>query len=174
MPKLLLGFLSSFVVGLAMGLWIGGSPMFASNTSADGTSEEAFYRGRPTSFWIRQLQDRDPAFRQAAIQALELIGPQEQAVVPAVASMLKDGNVGVRMGAAFALGRIGPEAGPALPDLTTALQDKNRSVRLTVVGALGSIGPQDEEVRAALQGALQDDDAEVRRAAGKALEKSAN
>jgi len=62
----------------------------------------------PTSFWIRQLQDRAPAFRQQAIQALELIGPKEEAVVPALAGMLKDRNTGVRVGTAVALRRIGP------------------------------------------------------------------
>src|SRR5438105_11046454 len=117
MARLIFCLLSSFVVGLALGLWAGSSALLASMPSADGGSAEAVYQGQPTCFWIRQLQDNDPAFRQQAMQALEQIGPQEEAVVPALASMLKDRNAGVRMGAALALRRLGSEAGSAVPAL---------------------------------------------------------
>src|SRR5260370_24670147 len=150
MARLILCSLSSFVVGLVSGLWAGSSASLASKPSAAGAREEALYQGQPTSFWIRQLQDRAPAFRHQAIQALELIGPKEEAVVPALARMLKDRNTGVRMGAAVALRRIGPAAGSAVRELIAALRDENQHVRFNAVCALGSISPQDEAVVEAL------------------------
>jgi HEAT repeat protein len=156
MSRLILCSLSSFVVGLALGLWAGSSPTLASKSCPDGASAEALYQGQPTSYWIRQLHDRAPAFRQQAIQALELIGPKEEAVVPALAGMLKDRNAAVRMGAALALRRLGPEARSAVPELIAALKDENQHVRFDAVRALGSISPQDEAVVAALIAMLHD------------------
>jgi HEAT repeat protein len=162
MARLILYMASSFVVGLALGLWAGSSSKLASQASANGTRHEAVYEGRPASYWVRQLQDRAPAFRQQAIQALELIGPKEEAVAPALAGMLKDCNAGVRMGAALALRRLGPEASAAVPDLIGSLHDENRHVRFDAVCALGDISPHDETVLAALIAALQDTSSIVR------------
>src|SRR5438128_8141211 len=156
MSRLILCSLSSFVVGLALGLWAGSSPTLTLKPSADGASEEALYQGQPTSFWIRQLQDRAPAFRQQAVQALELIGPKDEAVVPALAGMLKDRNAGVRMGAALALRRLGTEARSAVPELIATLQDENQHVRFDAVCALGSISPQAKAALAALIAMLHD------------------
>jgi len=149
--------LSSFVIGLAVGLWAGSSSRLASQVSANGQKQEAVYEGRPAGFWVRQLQDRAPAFRQQAIQALEQIGPKDEAVVPALAGMLQDRNAGVRMGAALALRRLGPEAGSAVPALIAALKDENQHVRFDAVCALADISPHDEAVLAALVATLQAD-----------------
>jgi HEAT repeat protein len=172
MARLILCLLSSFIVGLVLGLWAGSSASLASKPSADGAGEESLYQGQPTSFWIGQLQDRAPAFRQQAIQTLELIGPKEEAVLPALAGMLKDRNTGVRLGAAVALRRIGPAAGSAVPELSAALHDENQHV-LNAVCALGSISPQDEAVVAALTAALHDTSPMVRVRILKTLAESA-
>ena len=55
MSRLILCSLSSFVVGLALGLWAGSSPTLTWKPSADGASE-AFYQGRRFSTTLASAQ----------------------------------------------------------------------------------------------------------------------
>lgn len=65
--------------------------------------EEARYKGKPTSFWVKQLSDKDASFRLEAVKALKEIGPDEEGVVPALAKTLKDKDATVRDSALEAL-----------------------------------------------------------------------
>jgi HEAT repeat protein len=123
---------------------------------------EAVYRGQPASTWLDQLQARDPAFRQQAVQALQMIGPHDERVVPALAGMLQDPSADVRKSTAFALRCLGSEASGAVPSLVRALQDENRAVRLYAAHALRSMQPRDETVIVALLPMLQDESPLVR------------
>jgi HEAT repeat protein len=168
MGKPLLGFLTGMLSGLLLGTWGVSSHYSAFEVLQSGAREEAVYDGLPTSFWIDQLQDRDPAFRQQAVQALEHIGPAEKGVVTALAGMLKDRSVGVRLGTALALGRFGPTAKAAVPELLLCVRDADRFVRSHAIRALGAIDSSSEVV-AALTSALEDEDPAVRRAAVETL-----
>src|SRR5207253_1851196 len=124
------GILSATIPCLALGVWAGSHPCLELQQS---DKEEAVYRGKPTSFWIVQLEDHDPTYRQDAVQALEKIGPLELSVVPALGRMLKDRDPLVRVGAARALGQFGTEAQPALAALLATLDDDNHFVRNNIV-----------------------------------------
>src|SRR4051794_36454095 len=86
---------------------------------------EAYYKGKPTSFWIKKLQDKDAAARREAVQALEAIGPEAEAAVPALLQALQDEDTAVRVGTLKAFGQIGPGAKAAVPALLHALKDKD-------------------------------------------------
>src|SRR5712664_3302116 len=105
MGRVFLLLLSGGIIGLMFGQSF--DSFSAQDFMPPGTQQEPVYRGRPTSFWVAQLQDHDTSFRQQAIQALEQIGPKDESVVPALAGILKDQNTGVRIGAARALCRLG-------------------------------------------------------------------
>jgi HEAT repeat protein len=124
---------------------------------------ETTYWAQPTSYWLTQLQSRDVSFRVMATQALQLIGPQDERVVPALSETIKDPNAEARRAAAFALWRLGSEAKAAVPSLILALKDQDPLVRITAACALGSIQPSDESIGAALTPLLQDDNPNVRR-----------
>jgi HEAT repeat protein len=160
MPRIILSLLSGLAVGLAFGLSANSSCQ--PGLPLSGEKAEVLYRGQPASYWLRQLQDRDPALRQQAMWALARLGPEPEHV-RAVAELLADKNEGVRHGAALNLLRMGPAAASAIPQLLTALRDEDQFVRTAAVRALGHICPQDDAVLAALGAALQDESAMVRR-----------
>src|SRR5947209_20270287 len=93
--RIMLPLLSGLAVGLALGLTAGSSSMLASTDSLEKTEEKPLYQGRPASFWIRQLDDRDPSFRRQAMWALAHLGPGPEGAVGALAEMLTDKNEGV-------------------------------------------------------------------------------
>jgi hypothetical protein len=146
MGKVLLGFVTGVLIGLSLGAWGVSSHLLVFPGPRTEAWGEAVYEGRPAIFWINQLQDKNPIFRQQAVQALEHIGPAEAAVVPALAGMLKDPSGGVRLGTALALGRFGPAAKAAIPEIIGSLRDSDRYVRVNAVRALGTIGPSDAAV----------------------------
>lgn len=149
MPRIILAVLSGVVIGLAFGLSAGSWSVLASPLSGEEAKEESLYGGQPTSFWIKQLQDRDASMRQQAMRALAELGPRQKGAVQALAEMLKDRNEGVRFGAALNLGRMGPEAASVVPLLIAALRDQDQFVRLAAVRALGSIGGHEDTALAA-------------------------
>src|SRR5262249_29059514 len=56
------------------------------------TMEEVRFKGKPASFWIKKLQDKDPAERKEAVEAMGAIGPDAKAAVPALIEALEDDN----------------------------------------------------------------------------------
>jgi HEAT repeat protein len=83
------------------------------------------------------LSDPDVQVRQAAAEALLLLGPLPTDLPP-LSALLKE-PVG-REAAARALGRLGPAAKEAVPRLTDLLDDRDSRVRIAAAEALGMIG----------------------------------
>src|SRR5205085_2444478 len=81
------------------------------------------------------LRDRDPAYRVDALQALGLIGQEDQRVIPVIVRSLKDRDGKVQVTAKNALIGIGKEAVPAL---IASLKDKEG--RNPAIDTLSKIG----------------------------------
>ena len=113
---------------------------------------EARYKGKPISFWVRQLENKDAASRQEAVDVMAVIGPEASSAMPALLKTLDDDNTAVRMATLHALRRIGPGAKPAIPKLIEALSDRDDNFRHAAVDALSSIGP---DAKAALPALLK-------------------
>jgi hypothetical protein len=141
MTKTILALFSGLVIGLTSGLLAGSSFLLEPPLSCEEGNEEHLFRGQPTSFWIKQLHDRDPSVRQQAMWALAHLGPRQEGTVHALVEMLEDRSEEDRFGAALNLGRMGPGADSAPPLLLAALRDEDQFVRLAAVRALGSIRP---------------------------------
>jgi HEAT repeat protein len=117
---------------------------------------EAHYKGKPTAHWVKRLQEKDPAARREALQALATIGPDAAAAGPAVLRALDDDDTAVREAALDALAGIGPAAKDAVPMLVRALADKDIHYRDRAIRALDAIGAGDDTIVVALAGALID------------------
>lgn len=115
---------------------------------------------------IEALGDEDEGVRQAAAWALTEIGPVNRDTIPALTTVLLNGNRHVRELAAQALGMIGPEAQTAVSALGRALHDEDEDVREAAAWALAEIGLATVPV---LVRALWDIDRAVRRLAAQAL-----
>jgi len=109
-----------------------------------------------------KLKDEDHDVREAARQALEMMGSP---AVPALLEMLQDGDVQARALAARALGALGDVS--ARDGLVEALADKSLWVRAPAAESLGSL--RDASAVPALVNALRDPEAEVQQAAAAAL-----
>src|SRR5262249_33238294 len=106
------------------------------------SEEEAYFKGKPTSFWIKRLQDKDVAVRREAVEALAVLGPGAGAAVPALLRALKDDDdTAVRVGTLYAFCNIGPAAKAAVGPLLRALKDKDVHFRSVAIRALAAIGP---------------------------------
>jgi beta-lactamase regulating signal transducer with metallopeptidase domain len=134
-----------------------------------------FYQGKPTRYWIQKLKDRDPTYRQQALQALEAIGRDDPSVVPALLESLKDRDGEIRFKTARILCDLGPLAKSAAPALIEALRLKGGAfygdVRPLAAKMLGEIGPDAKKAVPALLEMLKDEDAEARKEARDALKK---
>jgi HEAT repeat protein len=119
---------------------------------------EAHYKGKPTAHWVKRLQEKDPAARREAMQALAAIGPDAATAAPAILRGLDDDDTAVREGALDALAGIGPAAKAAVPTLVRALADKDVQYRDKAIKALDAIGASDVAIVTALAGALIDPD----------------
>ena len=102
---------------------------------------QAMYRGKTISEWVRLLKAPEHSTRSTAATQLGKIGSEAKAAVPALTDALKDKHGQVRTAVAEALGKIGAEAKTAVPALTDALKDKDERVRETTALSLGLIGP---------------------------------
>src|SRR5687768_12803995 len=74
---------------------------------------------------------------QAGLQ----LAKQGAKAVPALITVLKDGESKTRGQAAYALALIGPPAKQAVDELVRALNDEEPSLRAQAAFALGKIGP---------------------------------
>jgi RNA polymerase sigma factor (sigma-70 family) len=82
---------------------------------------EVLYRGKPASFWLKQLKDKDMAFRSDALTALGAIGQEDRSVVPALVAALKDPEPGLGRQAISALAHCGPHSPPIARAVAEAL-----------------------------------------------------
>jgi RNA polymerase sigma factor (sigma-70 family) len=121
-------------------------------------AEPVLFRGKPASYWIQALKDRDPKYRADAVKALGGIAEVDQSVIPILIASLKDRNPDVRYQAAEAVSGLGAAALPALQEV---MKGGSVEARDMAAMALGRIG---RDAVPALAKALHDDDAVVRRA----------
>lgn len=118
---------------------------------------------------VAGVADQNPAAAVAAIDALDRLGPQAKAAVPALVQALGREDEAVRWHAARTLSAIGPDAQDAVPDLIKALDDRAVKVQAYAAFALGSIGkPAEPAVEKLIERAF-DKDPLVRRASLRAL-----
>jgi HEAT repeat protein len=121
--------------------------------------------GKPASFWIGTLQDKDQQVRTGAAKTLS--GLKDDAVDVLVIA-LRNPDAAVRSQSAAILNEIGEEAARAQPALILALKDDSEGVRSRAASALAKIGPNADAV-AALQQASADRSDTVREKATTAL-----
>lgn len=122
------------------------STLLLASGAARPADDEKEFQGKKLSEWLTMLnKDDQPLRRRAALIALEFIGPEPRAVLPAIRNALKeDKDDSVRVAAAQTLARMGPKAKERLRDivepLADALQsDKAERVREEAAGALGRL-----------------------------------
>src|SRR5260370_18428270 len=120
-------------------------------------SGEGQYEGRPTTYWIRELKEKDPKKRMKAAAYLGFIGSEAKEAVPALCRILQeDTDHEVRSNAALALYHMGRDAKGAVPTLIHGLKDDFVYVRMNCALALAGIGPEAEEAVPALMEAFED------------------
>jgi HEAT repeat protein len=107
--------------------------------------------------------------RAGAAHAIQLIGPEAVAYVPALIVAIKDEAPHVRHEAILALGAIGRPASAAVPALIGALDDVDYVVPPGAAMALGQFGPEAESAAPALCKALASPAADLRTQAQFAL-----
>ncbi len=131
--------------------------------------DEAIYKGKPTSFWIKQLRDSDPNFRLDAVNALREIGTDGDGVVLALVKTLADKEPTVRDAAREAIASI-PLDGK-VPALVQILRGKDQSVHLAAITLLGEIGSKAKDSVPTVVKVLKSDDENLRIQAVRIAEK---
>ncbi len=120
---------------------------------------------------VAGVADPDVRVRQAAIEALEVLGADAAPAAPALVRALADRNVFVRWAAARTLGKMAPaQAVLAVPGLQALLRDRDLDVRLAAAEALKHFGPAAQAALPVLLEAVQKGDPTVRLAALEVLE----
>lgn len=114
----------------------------------------------------RQDKDHVPAF---AIQAIGMLGPGAEPVVPDLIRLLLNPSENVRIAAVGTLGQVGPAAAPAVQPLLRIPAEESKKLRIAIVNALGLIGDRSQEVLSKILAALDDDDHMVAFGAADAL-----
>jgi HEAT repeat protein len=166
--------------GIAVGLVLSLAALVAGTwllIASLGTGEN-LYEGRPSNYWIAQVNSRDPATSNAACAVLN------REIIPQLTeTMLRDTNdstlrlalvdklndlpgVSIRFiparnrrkGATSTLGYFGPAAQAAVPALIQALTGADDAVRPKAAAALGKIHGQPEVVVPLLVKYLDDED----------------
>ena len=130
---------------------------------------EAFFEGRPTSAWSRDLRSTDPERQLAGLEQLSGGGSEAIAVLSELVTARGGSRwqaAEVRWRAAEILGGMGPAAEPAIPVLMQGLKDEDPHVRAVVAMALPAAGAPAGEAVPALTELL---DTDIRLAASRAL-----
>jgi RNA polymerase sigma factor (sigma-70 family) len=126
-------------------------------------SQEQIYQGKPASYWLKQLKDRDEVFRGNALTALGQLAQEDRNLIPVLIECLKDRAGSVRSTAANSLRNIGPPAEAAVPGLVNALKDRKLHIyNEAIYYALKEIDPLGEKSVPLLVRLLRDDDELVR------------
>ena len=115
---------------------------------------------------VQCLRDNDPAVREAAAQAVGLMGPE---ALPHLCAMLGHADKYVRRNAVWALGKLGPLALPAVAPLCQALRDADPRTASGAAQALGNMQGDAAEAIPALTEAMRGTNIVLCRLAAKAL-----
>lgn len=156
----------SFVAFVAfVSLCVTATPLFAQG-------QEDIILGKKTSEWLQILKTgKEVKLRQAALIALEVIGPKAPVVFGLIQALEKDAEPEIRRDVAATLGRMGTDAKGAAEALGHALRtDKADIVREAAARALGGrMAPQAIGQVFTLAKALSDPHAPTRVAAVETL-----
>jgi hypothetical protein len=118
----------------------------------------------------KNLRDPDVAVRLAALDYLEMLGPDAAPAAPAIIAALRDPNLFVRWAATRVLGKIGPvNLNESIPALARLLADPDLDVRVTAAAVLEHFGKDAAPAADAIARAVNRGDAEFRIAALRAL-----
>jgi hypothetical protein len=90
------------------------------------TSREPGFDGKPLSYWIKAVRDRDEARMSLALEAIRLLGPEARTAVPELTRLLAD---------PFRPIQLGKDS-----DATIAAKLYDIEVRSAAIDALASIG----------------------------------
>jgi len=105
-----------------------------------GKNEPVMSHGKPVAHWLEELKKSDPQARKKAVVALGHVGKADDAVIPALISVVtEDQNSAVRNEAILALLNIGTDAKDAVDALTQAQNDKDSTIRSNATKALERI-----------------------------------
>jgi HEAT repeat protein len=119
----------------------------------------------------RDLRDPDVAIRLAALDYLEMLGPDAAPAAPAIIAAFQDPNLFVRWAATRVLGKIGPvNLNESIPALARLLSDPDLDVRVTAATVLEHFGKDAAPAADALARVVNRGDAEFRIAALRALQ----
>ncbi len=100
--------------------------------------QEVLFQGKPASFWIKALKDRDEQYRQQAVKALGAIGEEDRTMIPFLIAALSDRSGLVSGQASAELAGMGKEV---VPSLLRALKDAKNSTRIQILYTLSQMGP---------------------------------
>lgn len=96
--------------------------------------------GKPVSYWIEELCNKDAIRRKHAIAKLGNVGPADPATLPAIVGKLNDQDARVRREAILAVVKYGSQASEAVPILTRLRDhDPDHVVRRYSIEALAKI-----------------------------------
>jgi RNA polymerase sigma factor (sigma-70 family) len=124
-------------------------------------SQELLYQDKPASYWLKQLKDRDPTFRQKAIEAVGGLAEVDRSLIPVLIDCLKDPWISDQ--AARRLGNIGPPAEAAIPALIETVRSERPGIDYrSAIGALYQIDPHGKKSIPLLTPLLRDSDESVR------------
>jgi HEAT repeat protein len=119
----------------------------------------------------KNLLDPDVAVRLAALDYLEMLGPDAAPAAPAIIAAFRDPNLFVRWAATRVLGKIGPvHLNESIPALARLLSDPDLDVRVTAAAVLEHFGNDAAPAADAIARAVNRGDAEFRIAALRALQ----
>ena len=119
---------------------------------------------------VEACGDESEEVREAAVGALEEMGPPDPQVLDGLTALLADEKADIAYWAATLIGRLGPDGAASVPALTTALEKSpHQNVRQRAARALGKIGPGAASAKDALQTAADGDDPRLARLAERAL-----
>ena len=131
------------------------------------SKDEALYKGKPASFWLNQLKDKDVTFRLDAVNALQEIGMDGEGVFLALAESLIDKEKTVRETARAAIGTFPSER--IIPALVELLRGKDAGLRLAVIEVMGDAKTKAKDALPELTKVLGEKDATIRSKAANAV-----
>lgn len=119
---------------------------------------------------VRAAGDENEEVREAAVGALEGLGPPPAELLPELTALLRDSQPDRAYWAVTLLGRLEAAAAPAVPDLVQVLGPPAPiEVRQRAAWALGKLGPKAVSAKPALEAAAGDRDPRLSRMAKEAL-----
>jgi len=165
-----------FLAGLFLSIILGAlvATLFHSQTAAEPgnrtADDEPTYQGEAADFWLAQMENSDPVYRQTAVIALGEMGlHDDDRVHDAVLKAARDEDGDVRFMAINSLQKIRPQDPRTIDTFIAVLADSNRLVRIQAVIGLGHAGRPSNPIISGLVGALHDADCIVRQQALQAL-----